>query len=116
MGIFDSNATKLAKKQEEQERNAVFLNNLNKKLADVSPEQAKEDLTILILSLVGFFGKENPKLFTPGKEEMWYVKEFLRTVVNVGTGAMLSGGGDMEGKVKEFMSLFPVIQRYTDVK
>lgn len=114
MGIFDSKEVKDLKKKEEQDRINVFMFNLEKKLNDVTPDQAKEDLKVLVMALVGFFGKENPKLFSPGKEEMWYVKEFLRTIVSVGTGAMM--GGDMETKVKDFMNLFPVIQRYANVQ
>lgn len=115
MGIFDSKADKEQKKKEERERVEKFMLNLKTKLDNVSPDQAKEDLKVLVTALVGFFGEENPKLFTPGKEEMWYVKQFFTTVVNVGTGAMMPGS-DMNEKVKEFMNLFPVIQRYANVE
>lgn len=114
MGIFDSKEKKDAKRAEEQQRIDDFMRNLRMKLSATTPDQAKADLEILVLSLVGFFGKENPKLFTSGKDEMWYVKEFLRTIVSVGTNAMM--GGDMSDKTKDFMNLFPVIQRYANVQ
>ena len=114
MGIFDKKETKDLKKQEEQKRIEEFMRNLEFKLNEVTPDQAKEDLKVLVMALVGFFGKENPKLFSAGKDEMWYVKEFLRTIVSVGTGAMM--GGAMEDKVKDFMNLLPVIQRYANVQ
>lgn len=114
MGIFESKEEKERKRREEKERVEKFMNNLRTKLDTVEPEQAKKDLKVLVEALVGFFGQENPKLFTPGKEEMWYVKQFFTTVVNVGTGAMMPGS-DMNEKVKGFMNLFPVIQRYANV-
>lgn len=115
MGLFDSKEEKERKRKEEQERIDLFVKNLETKLSEVSPEQAKKDLHVLVMSLVGFFGKENPKLFTSGKEEMWYVKQFLNTIVSVGTGAMMPGS-DMGDKVKDFMNLMPVIQRYANIQ
>ncbi len=115
MGIFDSKQEKENRRLEEKQRVDKFMSNLQYKLDTVEPEQAKKDLKILVEALVGFFGQENPKMFTPGKDDMWYVKQFFGTVINVGTGAMMPGS-DMSEKVKGFMNLFPVIQYYANVE
>lgn len=111
MGIFDKKQERELRSKLERERVEKFLLNLQNKLDAVDPVQAKEDLKTLVTALVGFFGQENPKLFEPGQSENYYVKQFFTTIVKVGTGAMIPGS-DLQDKVKDFMNLLPVIQRY----
>lgn len=113
MNIFDRAKNNAQKKQDEEKRINEFMQKLNEKIDNTTPEQAKEDLRLMLIALVGFAAKENPKLFTEGKEEGWYVKEFLKTIVGAGTSAMLGGA---EEKFKDFLYLFPVIQRYANLK
>lgn len=113
MSIFDRAKNKTLEKQNEEQRINEFMKKLNEKIDNTTAEQAKEDLRLMLIALVGFAAKENPKLFSEGKEEGWYVKEFLKTIVGAGSSAMFGGAED---KFKDFLYLFPVIQRYANLK
>lgn len=117
MGIFRSSEQKLIVKQQEDAEIKILFDNINLQLEKNTNEEAREDLRIIINSLVGFFAQENPKMFRKGNSEAYVIKEFLKTLVNIGTmGLEVWNYKKNEAKMQKFMGMFPVIKKYGNVE
>ena len=93
----------------------AMLKAMNERIDANSPEENREDLRMVIVSVVGFFAKENPKIFRKGQPVEYNAKEFFKTLggiaLSAGTGM---GGKEMGEKFKDFMGFLPIISKYAD--
>src|SRR4051812_33512368 len=92
---------------------------INQRIDNMTDKAVKEDMRLLITSLVTFTNEQDDRILDPETESEELPKLFFKLVVNLGSEAAIaqlrkSSRQAFEQKIKNLMVLWPLLQRYSN--